>query len=121
MYRKLDVISKEEFDSKRGGTEEPSADSEMVFPLDLPDSGKTESSKVSVKHSPTTAAAMTPVAQGGEREGGKRDQRSASPSKVLAQSMKGKSSREKPEKRARFYPLPNKQESLAKVMDGTLF
>jgi len=113
----LDVITKEEFDSKRGGTEEPSADSEMVFPLDLPESGKTEGSGVPVKHSPATAAATTPVVQGGEREVGKRDGHSVSPSKVPAQSAKRKSSREKPEKRARFYPLPNKQESPAKVRE----
>lgn len=89
----------------------------MVFPLDLPESGKAEGSGVPVKHSPATAAASTPVVQGGEQEVGKRDGRSLSPSKVPAQSAKRKSSREKPEKRARFYPLPNKQESPAKVRE----
>ena len=69
-YRKVDIISKEEFDSQRGETDEAN---EMVFPLDLPDPGKTEGSGVAVKPPPVTAATTTTsVVPGGEREGEKK-------------------------------------------------
>ena len=114
-YRKVDIISKEEFDSQRGETDEAT---EMVFPLDLPDPGKTEGSGVAVKPPPVTAATTTTsVVPGGEREG-EEVECPAPHSKDMAQprkETKKKSSREKPEKRARFYPLPNKQGSPTKV------
>lgn len=114
-YRKVDVISQEEFDSQRGETDEPTAENEMVFPLDLPEPVKTEGSGVAIKPPPVTAATTTTsVVQGGEREG-EEVRCAVSHSKDLAQpkkDMKKKSSREK---RARFYPLPNKQESPTKV------
>lgn len=117
-YRKVDVISKEEFDSQRGETDEPLVENEMVFPLDLPEHGKTEGSGVAVKPPPVTAATTTTsVVPGGEREG-EEVECPALHSKDVAQpkkETKKKSSREKPEKRARFYPLPNKQESPTKV------
>ena len=117
-YRKVDVISKEEFDSQRGETDEPLVENEMVFPLDLPEPGKAEGSGVAVKPSPVTAATTTTsVVPGGEREG--EEVKCPAPhSKDTTQprkEAKKKSSREKPEKRARFYPLPNKQESPTKV------
>ena len=105
-YRKVDVISQEEFDSQRGETDEPTAENEMVFPLDLPEPVKTEGSGVAVK--------PPPVVQGGEREGGEVEC-AVSHSKDLAQPKKDTKKKSSREKRARFYPLPNKQELPTKV------
>ena len=102
-YRKVDVISQEEFDSQRGETDEPTAENEMVFPLDLPEPVKTEGSGVAVK--------PLPVVQGGERE----EECAVSHSKDLAQPKKDTKKKSSREKRARFYPLPNKQELPTKV------
>lgn len=118
-YRKVDVISKEEFDNQRG-TEEPremeSADSEMVFALDLPETGKSE------------VAAVSKPREGEKKgEGGR-----VSPSKAHPQppkvekEEKGENKRGKrplkPEKKARFYPLPDKKESSEQVGgDGESF
>lgn len=109
----MDVISKEEFDSQRGGADEQRedlSDSDLVFPLDLQE--------------PTTKAAESAPAAGKpmseepkqkrpqERERGAERGRETSPSKGggASRSKKGKW-----EKRARFYPVPCKQESPTKV------
>ena len=106
----MDVISKEEFDSQRGADEQRDdlGDSDLVFPLDLQE--------------PTTKAESAPAIgklvseepkqkQPQERERAGERGRETSPSKGGAsRSKKGKC-----EKRARFYPVPCKQESPTKV------
>ena len=108
----MDVISKEEFDSQRGGADEPRddlGDSDLVFPLDLQEpTTKAESAAAVAK--PVSEEPKQKRPQERERAAGERG-RETSPSKGGAsRSKKGKW-----EKRARFYPLPCKQESPTKV------
>lgn len=97
----MDVISKEEFDSQRGID-----DSDLVFPLDLQEpSTKPETTAMSNK--PATEEARKSHQEKSVERGG----RETSPSK-------GSGSRPKKgrwEKRARFYPVPVKQDSPTKV------
>lgn len=109
----MDVISKEEFDSQRGADEHRDdlgdlGDSDLVFPLDLQEpSVKTESVPAAGKPVPEEPKQQPQHER--ERSGGRG--RETSPSKGGAsRSKKGKW-----EKRARFYPVPCKQESPTKV------
>lgn len=105
-YRKVDVISQEEFDSQRGVESEP-ADGDMVFALELPPEGAT--------------AAKPSAAAEREVEGGARRQEEESKPPAVTQperqpkaDHRGQQTK-KPEKRARFYPVPNKKESQEKL------
>ena len=102
----MDVISQEEFDSQRGVESEP-ADGDMVFALELPPEGAT--------------AAKPSAAAEREVEGGARRQEEESKPPAVTQperqpkaDHRGQQTK-KPEKRARFYPVPNKKESQEKV------
>lgn len=126
-YKKVDLISQEEFDSQKGVEErterEASADSDLVFALDLPEGGKPVQPVHPVPTAPTTTSVPTkphPPASSqkeGERGGG-RETREHSPSKhrahprsgpaETAATGRGKSRAERADKRARFYPVPNK-------------
>ena len=116
------MISKEEFDSQRGETHEPDfAESDVLFPLDPVEptpaatgtvdgggGGKPEAPPS--QPSPTATgdtAAMTSRRQEG---GGARSRRTPSPNKAPKKKPLGKV-----EQRARFYALPEKQPSPAKV------
>ena len=112
-YRKVDVISKEEFDSQRGVDEQRDdlGDSDLVFPLDL------QEPTTKAESAPAAAVVGKPVSEEPkqkpphERERGGERGRETSP-------FKGGASRSKKgrwEKRARFYPVPCKQESPTKV------
>ena len=109
-YRKVDVITKEEFDSQRG-VEEPRedvgdpGDSDLVFALDLQEPATVpETASVSVKPAPSSEETRTHQ-RSAERA------RETSPSK----GGSGRSKKGRWEKRARFYPVPVKQESPTKV------
>lgn len=104
----MDVITKEEFDSQRGVEEQrEDADSDLVFPLDL--------QEPSTKPETTTAVPAKPaseeVRQPHKEKVGEKGWREASPSKGGG----SRSKRGRWEKRARFYPVPVKQESPTKV------
>ena len=103
------MISQEEFDSQRGVDSEP-VDADMVFALDLPPEGG---------GAPKPSAAEKEVVDGGakrreeEEEGGKLPARPQP--EQLPKAEERRPQAKKPEKRARFYPVPNKQESQEKV------
>ena len=100
------MITKEEFDSQRGVEEqrEDSGDTELVFPLDLQEPVVTAPS--SVKPPPTEVPKQPrPQEKSVERA------RDTSPAK----GGSSRSKRGKGERRARFYPVPVKQESPNKV------
>ena len=106
----MDVISKEEFDSQRGTDEQRDdlGDSDLVFPLDLQEPS-TKAESVPAIGKPVPEEPKQQPHQERERAGERG--REASPSKGGAsRSKKGKW-----EKRARFYPVPCKQESPTKV------
>lgn len=115
----MDVISKEEFDSQRGVEEQrddPLADlgdSDLVFPIDLQEPAtKADSAPATATKKP---ASEEPKAyqqrHHQERAGGERG-RETSPSKGVGAS---RPKRGRWEKRARFYPVPCKQETPTKV------
>jgi hypothetical protein len=112
-YRKVDVISKEEFDSQRGGADEQRddlGDSDLVFPLDLqePTTKVAESAPVIEK----------PVSEEPKRKHPHERERAAERGRETSPFKGGGASRPKKgrwEKRARFYPVPCKQESPTKV------
>ena len=108
----MDVISKEEFDSQRGTDEQRDdladlGDSDLVFPLDLQEPGTKAAESAPLPGKPVPEE--TKQQQQQERAGGRG--RETSPSKGGA----SRSKRGKWEKRARFYPVPLKQESPTKV------
>ncbi len=133
-YKKVGVISQEEFDSQRGAEErvegEPPVDSDMFFALDLPD-GKpvhpvaNTTPTISITTSVPLKPPPPPVSSRKEGErvgGGGREGRESSPSKQRAQPMAGAAGtamagkgKSRSEKRARFYPVPNKQEAPPQV------
>ena len=104
----MDVISKEEFDSQRGIDEQrDDGDSDLVFPLDLQEpSTKPEVTAASTK--PATEEPRQPHQERSVERGG----REMSPSKGSSNIRPKKG---KWEKRARFYPVPVKQDSPTKV------
>ena len=111
-YRKVDVITKEEFDSQRGVEDqraEDTGDTELVFSLDLQEPSAAVAPPASAKppvevttkqprkeERPVERARETSPAKGGSGGG-------------------GHSKRGRWERRARFYPVPVKQESPSKV------
>ena len=107
-YRKVDVISQEEFDSQRGVDSEP-ADGDMVFALDLPPEG-TPATKPSAAEKEVEGGAK-------ELEGGAKQLSKPRPEQQPKVEERQKTKR--PEKRARFYPVLNKQDSQEKV--GVVF
>ena len=109
----MDVISKEEFDSQRGADEQRDdlGDSDLVFPLDLQEPTIKAESAPAVGKPVSEEPKQKQPPQERERERAGERGRETSPSKGGAsRSKKGKW-----EKRARFYPVPCKQESPTKV------
>ena len=110
----MDVISKEEFDSQRGGADEQRedlGDTDLVFPLDLQEPATKAAESAPAAGKPVSEEPKQKRPQ--ERERGAERWRETSPSKGgggASRSKKGKW-----EKRARFYPVPCKQESPTKV------
>ena len=98
-YRKVDVISKAEFDSQRGSEDREldlEADSDLVFgPLDQDDAG----------------AAPGGSAAPAKREGAGQRSADQEVGKLSAdvQSYQPRRKRDRSEKRARFYPVLKKQ------------
>ena len=90
-YRKVDVISQEEFDSQRGVEEKESdqSDSDLVFSLDLQDKDPPPSASTEQPQPTAQAPASTPSRGGGRKE----------------------------EKLARFYPVPYKQDTPSEVCE----
>ena len=112
----MDVISQEEFDSQRGidDKESDQSDSDLVFSLDLQDTSK-EPAPPTISVTVTKDTSQTiPKQTSDSKEKKPRVTRSVSPSKTPAQGgSSGRSKKE--EKLARFYPVPNKQDSPSKV------
>ena len=111
-YRKVDIITKEEFDSQRGIEDQRDdlgdlADSDLVFPLDLQEPVTKPAVPSSAPVKPPTEETKT---QQREERSGERG-RETSPSK----GGSGRPKKGRWEKRARFYPVPLKQDSPAKV------
>lgn len=114
-YRKLDVISKAEFDSQRGSEGELEAESDLVFgPLDQEDvaaapSAAAAPAKLEEQRSAEPEAGHRGRVQDGE--GRRKLSSNSSPTRPTHQRRK----KDRTEKRARFYPVLNKQDSPSKV------
>lgn len=109
----MDVISQEEFDSQRG-IESDQSDSDLVFSLDLQDTGKESAPQTTSATVTKDTSQMTPKQASDSKETKPSEARSVSPSKTPARGgSRGMS--KKAEKQARFYPVPNKQDSPSKV------
>lgn len=102
-YRKVDVISKAEFNSQRGIEEYVDADSDLVFDLDQDEAP----SAAKLDHTRSSEQERGCVT---EREGRGKSPAKGSPSLYTHQ-------RRRNEKRARFYPVLNKQHSPSKVSE----
>lgn len=106
-YRKVDVISKAEFDSQRGTEEE--ADSDLVFgPLDQEDM---------LAAPPTTITTLqphdgpTPKSEQEQQRGRGKERDEGKPRSSLAAGSPSPHSRQRRKKdRSRFYPVLNKQQ-----------
>ena len=97
----MDVISKAEFNSQRGIEEYVDADSDLVFDLDQDEAPST----AKLDHTRSSEQERGRVT---EREGRGKSPAKGSPSPHTHQ-------RRRNEKRARFYPVLNKQHSPSKV------
>lgn len=110
----MDLISKAEFDSQRGGSAEQDlegSDGDLVFgPLDQDEGAPPPPPPPP----PQAAKAEQRPALVDRRGKGERSQNKSSSSPHAHQ-------RRRKEKRARFYPVPNKQESSSKVSKGGVF
>ena len=112
-YRKVDVITKEEFDSQRGVEDqraEDAGDTELVFSLDLQEPSAAVAPPTSAKP-PVEVTTKQPHKEERPIERA----RETSPAKGSSGGGGGHSRRGRWEKRARFYPVPVKQESPSKV------
>jgi len=107
----VDVISKAEFDSQR--EQDPEADNDLVFgPLDQEEVAPPINSSKSEQ--PMRTASEKEVGHRGRGRDREKKERALSQGSPLPHTQQRRR-KEKSEKRARFYPLPNKQGTHSKV------
>ena len=106
----MDVITKEQFDSQRGGIE----DTDLVFPIDIQDSTKPDQSPPPPAAAPSKPTSSQVGVEERGREFKQKTERESTASHVKGGSPHRHQSR-KGEKRARFYPVLPKKESPVKV------
>ena len=114
-YRKVDVISKAEFDSQRGSEDrEMDAEADLVFgPLDEQDDVATAAASKASEQRAAPAEQQEDRAKSSGSQDNDKDKDKDNRERLPSGGRRKKDV--KSEKRARFYPVLNKQESPSKV------